>query len=217
MQTDDLIMRLAHDAALVQPLRTPWMRTMSWLVVAVAVTAAIVLAMSPRPDLAERARDTGFLTEQLAALATAILAAHAALALSVPGTSRLVAAAPVVPAAVWLLSQGAGCIRASTWQGLSGEPECLALIALCGTVPAVVLVRMLRRGFAVNPRLNLCLAVLASAALGNVALRLFHMQDAALMVLVWQTGSVVLLTVCGWLFGRVVLLVPPMATAPQNH
>ena len=191
MQTDALIDRLAH-AGPVRPLPPAWRRCLGWFALAAGFAAVIVLLMSPRPDLA----------------------AHAALALSVPGTSRRVALAPIIPAALWLGSQGVGCLSALTGRSgvsITGEPECLIFIALTGSVPAIALVAMLRRGFPVRPRLNLALAMLAAAALGNVGLRLFHAQDAALMVLIWQSGSVALLSFGGWLLGRTILNRPVTA------
>jgi hypothetical protein len=44
------------------------------------------------------------------------------------------------------------------------------------------------------PHAAVALAGLAAAGLGNFGLRLFHAQDASLMVLVWQFGSVAVLT-----------------------
>ncbi len=79
------------------------------------------------------------------------------------------------------------------------------LIALTGSLPALALVAMLRRGVPGRPRFSLAMAALAAAAIGNVGLRFFHSQDAALMVLVWQTGSVALLSLAGCLVGRTVL------------
>lgn len=46
------------------------------------------------------------------------------------------------------------------------------------------------------------LGTLAAAALANFGLRLFHTADAALMVLVWQFGTVVLFTALAGLWGR---------------
>ncbi|MBM9595971.1 NrsF family protein [Roseitranquillus sediminis] len=208
MQTQELIDRLAREAGQVRPLSPPWLRTARWIALAATFVAVIVLAMSPRPDLAEELRTARFWIEQVSATATAVLAANAALALSVPGTARRVALAPLLPAAVWLASQGVGCIAALAGRSeisLSSEPECLALVALTGSLPALALVVMLRRGLPVRPRLSLALAALAASAIGAVGLRVFHSQDAAMMVLVWQTGSVAVLTFSGWLLGRTIL------------
>lgn len=207
MRTEVLIDRLAARAAPARPLPAPIWRCMRWMVLAVVFAAAMVAVMSPRPDVAARMADPGFLFEQAMAFLTAALAAHAALSLSVPGTSARVALLPAIPAALWIGAQGVGCIAALTRTGwsLSPEPECLFYIAVTGSVPAVGIVVMMRRGLAVRPRLALALAVLAAAALGSVGLRFFHSQDAALMVMIWQTGSVLLLSLAGWAAGRLVL------------
>jgi len=76
----------------------------------------------------------------------------------------------------------------------------------------VIGVGMLRRGLAVHPRLTLFLLALAAAAIGNFGLRLFHVRDAGMMVLVWQFGSVLVLSGLGALIGPVLLRrVPTLA------
>ena len=52
------------------------------------------------------------------------------------------------------------------------------------------------------PCTTVALGGLAAAGLGNFGLRLFHPQDASLMVLFWQFGSVAALTALGALSGR---------------
>jgi len=54
---------------------------------------------------------------------------------------------------------------------------------------------MLRRGAPLTPHITSALGGLAAAGLGNFGLRLFHSQDASLMVLVWQVGTVFILTI----------------------
>jgi hypothetical protein len=61
---------------------------------------------------------------------------------------------------------------------------------------------MLRRGAPLTPHLTAALGGLAAAGLANFGLRLFHTQDASLMVLVWQVGSVVILTAACAFAGR---------------
>ncbi|WP_274609098.1 NrsF family protein [Mesorhizobium sp. L-8-10] len=80
-----------------------------------------------------------------------------------------------------------------------GRPVCFPMIAAVGAVPALAMVTMLHKGAPLAPRVTVLLGALAAAALGNFGLRLFHPQDASLMVLVWQFGSVVLLSMlAGW-------------------
>lgn len=218
METNDLIRRLATSAQPIRRLRPPWMRTVQWLSVATPAVAVVVLLMSPRGDLAEKFVEARFLVEQAAALATAAAAAVAAFCLVVPGSSRKLALLPVPPLAVWLGSLGQGCLDA--WirfdeAALQVYPDwiCLPSIVMVGAVPAVTMFAMLRRGTPLAPQLTAALAALAAAALGNFGLRLFHDQDASLMVLIWQFGSVALLTALASRSGRHILRWPHVKLA----
>ncbi|WP_202909591.1 NrsF family protein [Alkalilacustris brevis] len=216
--TEALIERLSRDAAPVHPLPHPARRAARWLVVALAFGAAMVWAMGPRPDLAERLVDARFLLEQGAALATGIAAAIAALAFTIPGTSPWLRMLPVAPGALWLSTLSLGCLR-DWWQmgadalRITPDLACFGYIALIGSLPAVVLLWMLRRGVPIAPGWSIGLGALAAAGLGNFALRFFHMQDAALMVLVWQVGSVMLLALLASLCGHRLLRWPGRADA----
>jgi hypothetical protein len=213
MRTEDLIETLAREARPVTPLAPPLRRALAWLAVALGFAAAMVWAIGPRPDLVERLGEARFLFEQGAALATAVAAAVAALALTLPDASRLWRLVPIIPGAAWLGTLGLGCLRDWARMGPDGlrltpDPECFVYIALIGSLPLLVLVLMLRRGAPLRPSWTLGLAALAAAAIGNFGLRLFHMQDAALMVLVWQVGAVALIAGIAALAGRSVLRWP---------
>ena len=214
--TQALIARLVTQAPPPRPLAHPARRALGWLLVALGFGAAMVWVIGPRPDLAERLVDARFMLEQGAALATGIAAAIAALSLTIPGASVLWRLLPVGPGVLWLGMLSVGCLR-DWWQWgavglrLTPDPACFGYIALIGSLPLLVLYTMLRRGVPLAPRLSLALAALAAAGLGNVALRFFHMQDAALMVLVWQGGSVALLALMAGLCGRRLLPWAPRA------
>lgn len=204
LETDELIRRLAMSARPVSRLRPPWMRTAQWLAIALPSVAIVVMLVSPRDDLAAKLAETPFLIEQVAALATAVTASIVAFCMIIPGYSRKLALLPLPPLALWLGSLGRGCLE-SWLQSDSGalqlSPDwiCFPSIAMVGAVPALVMVAMLRRGAPMAPRMTVAFGALAAAALGNFGLRLFHDQDASLMVLVWQFGSVALLSaLAGW-------------------
>jgi hypothetical protein len=117
---------------------------------------------------------------------------------------------PVLPLAIWMGSLGEGCLEIALRSGLRGlslQPDwfCLPAIVLVGAIPAVAMVIMLRRGAPLCPYLSAGFGALAAAGLGNFGLRFFHPQDASLMVLVWQFGSVFILAALGCSLGRVVL------------
>ena len=204
MDTNRLIQHLAEQSGPVRPLAAPWKRTAIWVALAIPYMALVVIVMSPRSDLIAKASDVRFVIELLAALATGIAAAAAAFASTIPGFSRKLLILPAVPGAVWLGSLGQGCVQ--DWikygpVGLSIRPDwfCFPAIVLVGAVPAIAMAFMLRRGAPLTPHTSTALGGLAAAGLGNFGLRLFHTQDASLMVLVWQVGTVVILSVlAGW-------------------
>src|SRR3546814_28082 len=209
METVDLIQRLATSVRPVRPLPPPWLRTTHWLAVALSSMAIVVMLMSPREDLVEKLSEARFLVEQAAAVATAVTAAIAAFCLIVPGRSRRLALLPLFPLAMWLGSLGFGCMQSwlqfgtEAWQ-VYPDWVCFPAIAMVGAVPALTMVIMLRRGAPMAPRMTVALGALAAAAVGNFGLRLFHYQDAGLMVLIWQFGSVALLSaLAGWSGGAV--------------
>jgi len=117
---------------------------------------------------------------------------------------------PALPLAIWLGSLGEGCVQ--DWvrfgpEGLSLQPDwfCFPSIVLVGAVPAIAIAAMLRRGAPLTPHLTTALGGLAAAGLGNFGLRLFHPQDASVMVLVWQVGTVFILTAIAAWAGRYLL------------
>ena len=210
MDTDELIEHLAETREPVRPLPRPWIRTAIWLALAAPYVAVVVLAMPPRADLAAKLGDPRFLLEQIAALLTGTTAAAAALATTIPGFDRRIVLFPVVPLTVWLLSLGQGCLQ--DWielgpDGLSLRPDwiCFPSIVLVGAAPAIVMAIMLRRGAPLTPHLSAALGGLAAAGLGDFGLRLFHPQDASLMVLVWQLGTVFVLSAVAAWAGRYLL------------
>jgi hypothetical protein len=218
MDTEQLIAKLSAEARPVDRLGSPWARALLWLAIATPYVALVVLIMAPRADLASKLNDLRFAVEQGATLVTAILAAAAAFSLGIPGRSRGMALLPVPGLAVWIGSLAQGCwqawVRAEA-DGLVLRPDlvCFPAIALVGALPAVAMVAMMRRGAPFAPYLTVALGALAAAALGNFGLRLFHLQDASLMILVWQFGTVAIFSALASLFGRRILPWRPAAVA----
>ncbi len=207
MDTDRLIERLAEKADPVRRLAAPWVRTAMWFAIAVPYVGLVVLIMAPRDDLLAKLSDFRFLLEQVAALSTGIAAAAAAFASIVPGYDRRITLLPLAPLGVWLASLGEGCVQAWMRDGAGGlsftsDFLCIPAIALVGTLPALKMALMLRKGAPLWPHASAALGGLAAAGLGNFGLRLFHHQDASLMVLVWQMGTVFMLTMLSGSAGR---------------
>lgn len=202
--TDALIRRLAHDVEPVRPLLHPWIRTALWLGLAVPSVAVLAFLLWSRRGFPSIVSDLPFAIEQSAAFATGVTAAAAAFVSVVPGYKRKFLLLPALPLAAWLGTIGRGCVQ--DWiqfgsDGLRLRPDwiCLPIIALMGAAPAIAMALMLRRGAPLTPRVTMGLGGLAAAGLGNVGLRFVHVQDASLMLLVWQCGAVFALsTLAGW-------------------
>lgn len=206
MRTDELIDRLAEAAVPAAPLAAPARRAALWFLAALPFVAAVVLAHGSLPGIERLGSEPRFLVEQLAAFATAILAAIGAFASTVPGASRRWLWLPLVPLAVWLASVGRGCLDDWIRLGPDGlrvvvDTGCWLPMAMVGFVPAVLMVVMLRRGAPLRPHLSLALGGLAVAAVANAGLQLFHLADVSIMVLVWHLGTVAVFSAVASLAG----------------
>jgi hypothetical protein len=212
LHTDRLIQQLAADTAPVRRLPAPWRRAAIWFAIALPYVAAVSLIHSGLMpvDLSRMLVDRQFIIEELAILATAITAVLAAFYSVVPGTDRRILLIPLLPLTIWLVSLGEGCARDWIRLGAKGltlraDWACLPPAMLIGIVPVLAIVIMLRRGAPLYPRTTLAVGTLAAAALGNFALRIYHVGDVSIVLLVWHFGAVVVLSlIAGWI-GRLVL------------
>ena len=207
METTQLVARLTADLQPVRRIASPRRRLALWLLVSVPAAGVVAMASGLRPDLAARLADPGFLIEEVAAVLTALAAAYAALCAGLPDEPGWKLWLPLVPMALWLGTIGRQCLDVFLRLGPQGlritsDAMCLPAIALGGLVPAVAIVVLLRRGGRFRTTHACLCGALGAAALGAAALRLYHPQDAAIMVLVWQLGSVALLSLVAGAIGR---------------
>ncbi len=207
MRTNELIGLLSHDAKPVRPLPAPVKRVLFWLAISLFYAAFVIAAKSPRPDLIGKLAEQRFVIEVAAAFLTAVLSAVAAFSSGIPGRAIWERILPLPPLAVWLASLGEGCLQ--SWlrlgtpaPGFTTEFICIPNVLMAGLAPGIVMLWMIRKSAPIAPILTTGLATLAAAAFGAAVLRLYHTEDASLMVLVWQFGAVALFTALGALVGR---------------
>lgn len=134
------------------------------------------------------------------------MAAATAFCAGSPGRPLWERLAPLPTLGLWLGTLGEGCwqdwLRAGS-DGLIIEPDFMCSVHIHGELGS-------RRA---DPFDNPALCSdrtglttgLAASALGAAGLRLFHASDASLMILVWQFGTVAILTTAGALFGQKLL------------
>lgn len=209
MDTNTLIESLALRAEPVSRLLAPWRRAALWLALSllyVGVVVSIHLAVAPLPG------PIGFrlVLEQAAILATAVTAAIAAFSSVVPGRDRRVALIPLIPLAIWLATLGQGCL--SDWQaaGMAGlalrpDPDCVPAAIALGILPTIVMLALLRRGAPLVPAVSMALGALAVAAIANLGLRLLHVGDLSIQILVWHLLGAAVLSIAASRLGRYLL------------
>ena len=205
MDTDALISRMAENSGPVERLHAPWLRAALWLAMGLPTLVLVVALHGLDVSPGEFFGDRRLMLEEFSTLATALLAAIAAFASTVPGASRKWLWLPLVPFSVWLFTVGEGCLndwQKSGWDslGLRIDTTCFLPMVATSIVPAIAMVRMLRRGAPLTPRLTLILGMLATAALVNSGLRLFHLGDITVMVLVWHMGMVAVFSIAAGYF-----------------
>ena len=218
--TEQLIRRLAARVEPVRPLARPSVRTGAWLAISLPYVGMMILLLRGQHGVAASAQGTHFFVEQIAALATGIAAAAAAFASVVPGSDRRLMLLPLLTLALWLGSIGQGCLADWIQLGRGGlavrsDWPCLFAIVIVGALPAVAIAVMLRRGAPLTPHLTTALGGLAAAGLGDFGLRFFH-EETSVMILVWQLGSVFVLSALAACAGPLLLKVTLMRASCEN-
>ena len=200
-----MIARLAADRTTLRRLPAPWQRTALWLMSVLPCVATVTAVHLAGRDVVERV-DVRMAVEQAAILLTGLTAALAAFSTVVPGRDWRISLLPLVPLGVWLGSLGEGCMHDWSRLGADGlqvrsDWDCVPSAIVLSIPSAAIMLVMLRRGAPVFPSLTLALGALASAAMVNFGLRLFHAGDAAVMVLVWHFGGIAAVTILAGRFG----------------
>ncbi len=210
MMTERLVERLAAELTPVHRIARPAARLARWLLVSVPATGLVVWVFGLRPDLISRLADRTFLVEEGAALLTALIGVYAALCAGLPDQPSWKLWLPMAPMALWIGVLGQQCLEVFLQLGPDGlqvtsDVMCLPAIALGGLAPAIAIVVMLRTSGKFRATHACLCGAVGAAALSAAALRLFHMEDAAIMVIVWQLGSVALFSLVAGAIGRMLV------------
>lgn len=201
-----LIHALGADLAPVRPLRAPWWRALGWT--AVVATLALGLAahygLAPMLHRFDGAPDLAW--AGLGAVLTALVAGWVALSLGVPGTTPRRAWWVLPPLMLWVGASGVGCLRGwvapDTAVATAAQTHgCFGFILAFSLPLSLVLVWLLRRGYALRPVLAAAMVGLASAAGSASLLEICHEYDAAATDLAMHALAVMLVVginaVCG--------------------
>jgi hypothetical protein len=193
---------MAREMGPVKRLRPPLQRAALWLGFSALVIAAFVVISGPRHDLAARLSQPWEMAQLVAAVLTAVLAAVAAFHLSLPDRSDAWALLPVPGFLAWVASLGWGCVSDFIRLGPEGISlgtswGCLGFILGLSAPMGAGLLLALRHAGPIRPVPTMATGVLSVAMLASLGLSLVHYLDAAVMVLVWHAGAVLLAVALG--------------------
>jgi hypothetical protein len=201
---------LIADLRPVKRLPSPWVRAGLWL----GLVAILALGLAPLADLPDvRNRLMAVPDMWLAVIGstlTAALATIAAFQLGLPDRSPAWALLPLPGLALWIGASGLGCAR--TWlipgthdASMSETKSCLMFIIGFSVPLTIVMLAMLRRGYALYPSLAGGVAGLAVAAAAATLLNFFHPFDAAITDLAVHAVTVVLVVTANRYLGGAIL------------
>jgi hypothetical protein len=202
VKTDDLVSAMVQEMGPVRRLRPPMQRAALWLGFSVLVIAAIIAWSGPRHDLAERLAGPWELAQMLAAGLTGVLAAIAAFHLSLPDRSDRWALLPLPGFALWIATLGYGCVADFVRLGPEGLTlgtswGCLRFILGLSIPMGGAMLLALRHAGPIRPVPTMAAGALSVAMLASVGLSIVHHLDAAIMVLVWHAGAVLIAVALG--------------------
>jgi hypothetical protein len=202
---DDLVARLAQDAAAVKPAPHPFLLSLKWMGAA-AIYLAVSLALSGlRPDWFERLHNTWFAAELVALLAIFIVTSLSAALLAFPDLhqKRTLVFAPVLPFAAFLL------VMFFAWQADSPPAplpvhsfECTIGIMLMALLPAVWTFYSMRSYASTHYHWAGSVALLSAFSVGALWLRLHEANDSISHVIVWHYLPMLVIGLIGMWLGK---------------
>ncbi len=197
---DALIARLARDLRPVRRVLAPWKRTAIWLA-AVLWLGVLFGLFTDFATLRHRLLETPDMGLAVAgALGTAVLAAFAAFATSMPDRSPRWGLLPLPAVAVWVSSSTLGCLRMPAAAHTIAEPaghmiSCMYFLLLVSLPLGALMLVLLLRGYPLRPGLTTLLGGLASAGAAAALLSMIHPFDATASDLLAHLAAVIAIVV----------------------
>jgi hypothetical protein len=212
MKTEDLIHQLGGDLRPVRRLMPPARRAAVWLLYgAMYVAAMMTLAWVRRGALGVEA-NAPYVLQQATLASTGVLAALAAFASVIPGSTSRARVALVLSLGVMMVALLWGTLRDVQQFGTVGvgretDWPCVVSIALGGLALCAIAGVMLRRGAVLEPRATALFAGIAAVSLANIEACVGRIHTFTATVMIWHgaTAGVLLLGLIAlgpWVLGR---------------
>lgn len=205
---DDLVARLAQDAAAVKPAPHPFILGLQWVGAAAIYLAIAFVFFDPRPDLFEKFHSPWFAAEIATLLTILVVTSLSAALLAFPDLyqKRRLAFAPILPFVLLLF------VMYFSWHADSPPAppplhsvECTMSITLMSLLPAVWTFYFMRKYASTHYRLAGSIALLSSFSIGALWLRLLEETDSIAHVIVWHYLPMLFIGMIGWWLGTKLL------------
>jgi hypothetical protein len=205
---DATLARLVLSLTPVRPLRPPWQRAVVWLATAGLVGLMSCALGNHEPLGVPADGNLWHWAAVVSAAATAVVAALALFAVSVPGHASAWWFATVVPLLCWMtVAVAAWAAPAATpvsaW-GASGSQvlQCVGYLLVVSAMLTALAIWMLRRAWVLRPFANAALGGLASAAAACAMLGVAHPHGGTMLDLAGHLGAVLAAVAAGAGLGR---------------
>jgi hypothetical protein len=200
MKTEDLIHQLEGELRPVQRLLPPWRRAAIWLACGVMYVAGVATVAWVRRGALGVESDALYLLQQAALALTGVLAALAAFASVIPGTTNRARSALVAPIGLMIAVLLWGTVRDLQQFGTVGigretDWPCVVSITFGGLALWGLAGAMLRRGAVLEPRLTAVLAGVAAVSLANVEACVSRVHAFTATVIVWHGATAALVMI----------------------
>lgn len=178
-----------------------------WLVASLGVSLLMMLTMTMRVDLAAQCQQNSFWCEVAVLLGLILSASISAIWLSYPDLrqQRWVVALPLPFLAAYsilLINRVLAPVMATVPLEVDHGIECSLCITIFALIPGLMLLRIMRRYASAHPRAAGALALLASASIGNLALKFAEANDSVPHLLLWHVGPIIVLGMIGSWLGK---------------
>ena len=205
--TNDLIEKLAREAAPVKALPPPLVRAGVFIAIAFAVMGVIAAFAGDADAVWSNLSDLAFAASLAGALIAGVAAIIAAVVLSVPGRPESWTLLPLPGALLWLAGSGAECFQSVAATGWGdGDPfassACFRFIMVAGVPLAMGLYFLLRRSVATHLAGVTALAGLGAAMLAAALLQFVDAHGANPVDFATHVVAVALLIVVATTLGR---------------
>ena len=205
---DELIDKLARDAAPVKPAHHPFMLSIEWMVAAMLYLAAAMMISGVRHDLLLKLHDPWFAGEIAALTSVFISTSLSAALLSYPDLHQKhrLAFAPVVSFAIFIL------VMLFAWHADSPPAplpvhsfECTLSITLLSVLPAVWIFFVMRKFASTHSHWAGGIAFLFAFSIGALWLRLYEQNDSITHVIEWHYLPMIIFGLIGMWLGKALL------------